>query len=164
MGVSEGGGKTEGTQKGVVVELGFISRDMQGLASWPQVFIVRKEISSWSWLVSLLGKGGVGVYIASNILRSNSFGLKNMDITQYDSMFGVMKDVPDGLWYAGLCLIQGKFAFVVEVATRMITASLEIPILGVESGRHSKWYKMFHNYPLTREISFSYFSILISEA
>ena len=42
MGVSEGGGKTEGTQKGVVVELGIISRDMQGLASWPQVFIVRK--------------------------------------------------------------------------------------------------------------------------
>ena len=85
-----------------MVERGVLSRDYQSLVSWSQMLIFRKVISYWSRLVSLLGAGVVGVYIAFPVLRGNSFGLKNMEITHYDIMFGVMKDVSDSLWYAGL--------------------------------------------------------------
>ena len=93
MGVSEGDEKIEGIQKIMTVERGVLSRYTQGLASWSQVLIVSEVIKSWSWLVSLLGARAVGVYITSPILRSNYFGLQNIEITHYDSMFGVMKDV-----------------------------------------------------------------------
>ena len=58
-----------------------------------------------------------------------------MDITQYDSMFGLTKDVLDGLWYAGLCLLQVNFSFVVEAITRMVAEILDISILLVASGK-----------------------------
>ena len=47
--------------------------------------------------MSLLGEGAVGLYISSPVLSSNSFGLQKMEITHYDSMFGVMKDILLGL-------------------------------------------------------------------
>ena len=78
MGVPEGGEKTGGTQRRMVVEWGLLYRDTQGSVSWPQVLIFRKVIVSWSWLVSLLGAGAMGVYIAYPILRNNYFGLQNM--------------------------------------------------------------------------------------
>ena len=81
------------------------------------------------------------------------FGLQNMDITQYDSIFGVMKDVSDGIYYAGLCLLQGTCMFVVEVTPFLFPEILDIFILEVLLGRHSKGYKMLFNYPLTRETS-----------
>ena len=128
MGVSEGGGNTESTQRGMLLERGVISRDMQGSASWPQVLIFSKGIASWYWLVSLLGKWTVGFYIASPILRRNSFGLQNMEMNQYDSIFDVMKDVLEGLWYAGLSLLQVACVFVVESATCLVTESVDIYI------------------------------------
>ena len=73
--------------------------------------------------------------MASPILRGDTIGLKDMDITHYDSIFGVMKDESDGLWDSGLCLLQGTCEFVVESTTHLVTASLEISILGVASGR-----------------------------
>ena len=72
-------------------------------------------------------------------------------------MFGFMKDISNGLWNAGLCLLQVSCVFVVEANTSLLTPSLEIYILGVVSGRHSKGYKMLHNYPLTRNIPVSPF-------
>ena len=75
MGVSEGGGKIESIQKRMVVERGVIYRYKKGSVAWYQVLISSKRIVSWSWLVSLLGAGAVGVYIASTILRSNTVGL-----------------------------------------------------------------------------------------
>ena len=66
------------------------------------MLIVSKVIASWSWLVSLLGAGDVGFYIASPFLRVNTVGLQDMEIMHYDSIFGVMKDESDGLWDSGL--------------------------------------------------------------
>ena len=60
-------------------------------------------------------------------------------------MFGVIKDVTDNLYDAGLCLIQGTCACVVEATTCLVTESLDISILGVESVRYSKGSKMLHN-------------------
>ena len=127
------------------------------------MFIFSKGIASWLCLLFLLGKGALRVYIASPILWGDSVGLQDMDITHYDSMFGVMKDVSNGLWDAGLCLLQGNCAFLVEATTRLVTASLEIYILAVASGRHSKGSKMICNYPLTREILVLSFCIVILE-
>ena len=90
----------------MVVEQGVLSRERQGSASWYHVFIVREVIASWLWLVSLLGAGAVGVYIAYTTLRGNTVGTKDMEITHYDSIFGLMKDISDGLWDAGFCLLQ----------------------------------------------------------
>ena len=58
-----------------------------------------------------------------------------MDITRYESMFGLTKDVLDGLWDARLCLLQGKWYFVVESTTRMVAEILDIFILVVASGK-----------------------------
>ena len=88
--------------------------------------------------MSLLCAGDVGVYIASPILSNDSVGLQDINITHYDSMFGLIKDVSNCLWDAGLCLIQGSCAFVVESTTRLVTASLEIYMSGVVSSRYSK--------------------------
>ena len=98
----------------------------------------------------MLGAGSVGVYITSPILRGDTIGLQFMEITHHDSIFGVMKDVSNVLWYAVLCLIQGTCEFMVESTTYMITAVLDIYILGVASGRHSKGFKMHCSYPSTR--------------
>ena len=76
-----------------------------------------------------------------------------MEINHYDSMFGVEKDVLGSLWDAGLCLLRVTSSFLVEVTTRLVTASLEIYILGLVSDRHSKGSNMLLNYPSTREIS-----------
>ena len=108
----------------MVVEKWVISREKQGSASWSQVLIVSKGIAYYSWLVSLLGEGDVVVYIASTIMRGDTVDLQDMKIMHYDIMFGVMKDVLDGLWDAGLCLIKGACAFVVEYTTCMVTASI----------------------------------------
>ena len=124
------------------MEQGVLSREMQGLASRYQVLIVSEVIAYWYWLVSLLGTGDMRVYIASTILRRNYFGLKNIDINQYDTMFGVMKDVLDSLWDAGLCVLQGTCEFVLEYPTRLFMESLDISILGVSSERQSKVSKM----------------------
>ena len=78
------------------MELRVLSKDKKGSASWSQVFIFSKWISYWYWLVSLLGAGDVVFYIVSTIPRGNSFGLQNMDMTHYDSMFGVIKDASNG--------------------------------------------------------------------
>ena len=121
------------------------------------MLIVSRGIAYWSWLVSLLGEGALGFHIDSTILRKNCFGLQNMEITNYYSMFGVMKYVSDGLWGEGLCLLQGTCVFVVHATTHMVTESLGISILGVASGRHYKESNMLHNYLLTREISVSSF-------
>ena len=40
-----------------------------------------------------MGTGAVGVYIASPILKGDCVGLQDMDITRYDSVFGVMNYV-----------------------------------------------------------------------
>ena len=74
-----------------------IYRDKKGLAPWAQALILSKGIASWSWLVSLLGAGTMGVYINSTILRDHSVGCQDMEITRYDSMVGLMKDVSSGL-------------------------------------------------------------------
>ena len=111
MGMSEGGVKFDSTQKIMVVERGVLSRENKVLASWPQVMILNEGITYWSFLVSLLGAGSVGVYIDSPILRGNYFGLKNTEINHYESMFGAMKDVSNGLWDSGLCLLQGTCIF-----------------------------------------------------
>ena len=80
-----------------------------------------------------------------------------MDITHYESMFDVMKDVSERLWDAGLYLIQVTCEILVESTTRLFTASLEISILGVASRRNSKGYNILCNYLLLREISISSF-------
>ena len=90
----------------MVVERGVISRDKQSSSAWSQVSILRKLITSWSLLVPLLGAGDLGFYIASPILRVDSVGLQDMEMTHYDSMFGMMKDVSNGLWYTGFFLLQ----------------------------------------------------------
>ena len=135
MGMSEGGVKFDSTQKIMVVERGVLSRENKVLASWPQVMILNEGITYWSFLVSLLGAGSVGVYIASPIFRSNFFGIQNMDITRYESMFGLTKDVLDGLWDAGLCLLQGNCSFVVEATTSLVAEILDISILVLASGK-----------------------------
>ena len=56
--------------------------------------------------MSLLGAGDLGFYIASPILRGDSVGLQDMEMTHYDSMFGMMKDVSTGLWDTGFFLLQ----------------------------------------------------------
>ena len=68
------------------------------MEAWDQVLIVSKGISSWSWIVSLLGAGSIGVYIAYPVLRDHSVGCQDMEISRYDSMVGLMKDVSSGLW------------------------------------------------------------------
>ena len=103
--------------------------------------------------MSLLVAGSLGVYITPPILRGDTVGLQDMEITHYDSMFGVEKDVLGSLWDAGLCLLQGTCAFVVEATTGMVTSSLVISIMGLVSGRNSKESKILFNYPPTREIS-----------
>ena len=157
MGMSEGGGKMDRIQERRVVEQGVIYRDKQGLAAWAQVLIVSERIAPWSWLVSLLSAGTMGFYIASPILRNDYVGRQDIQITQYDSMADLMKDVSNDLWDGGLCLIQGFYKFVVDVTTHLVTESSEIYILGVASGRHSKGLKMLCNYPLMRKISVLYF-------
>ena len=124
MGVSEGGEKIESIQKMMVVERGVISRDKQGSSAWSQVLIIIEGIESWSWLVSLLGAGEVGFYIDSTIHRGDSVGIQDMEITHYDSMFGVMEDGSNGSWDVGLCQLQGKYAFMVEATIHLVTASL----------------------------------------
>ena len=114
-------------------------------------------IVSWSWLVSLLGAWAMGFYIASPILRGDTVGLQDMDITNHNSMFGVMKDILDGLWDEGLCLLQGTCAFVVDAITRLFTAILDRSIMGVALDRHSKRYKTLRNYPSSSTISVSSF-------
>ena len=69
----------------------------KGSESWSQMLILREGIASWYWLVSLLGAGEVGFYIASTILRINYFGLQNTEITHYEIMVDVMNNVLDGL-------------------------------------------------------------------
>ena len=54
----------------------------------------------------LLGAGAVGVYIDYTILKSDFVGLQDMDMTHYYCMFNVTKDLLNGLWDAGLCLLQ----------------------------------------------------------
>ena len=49
-----------------------------------------------------------------------------MNINLYDSMFGLMKDVTNGLWDGGLCLLQGYCVFVVNATTRLVIESLYI--------------------------------------
>ena len=122
--IVRGRGKTEGIHKMIVVGRGVLSREKKGSESWSLIWIAREGIEYRSWLVSLLGERAMGIYITSPILRINSFGLQNMDITHYDSMFGVMKNVLDGLWNAGLCLLKVICAFVLEATTRLVTASL----------------------------------------
>ena len=61
------------------------------------MLISSEGIASWSWLVPLLGAGAMGVYITSPILRDDSIGSQDMQITHYDSMIGLMKDVSNGL-------------------------------------------------------------------
>ena len=134
-----------------------ISGDKQGLEAWAQVFIVRKGIVSWSWPVSLLVTGAMGVYIASLILRDHSVGLQYMKIIRYDSMVSLMKDVSSDLWDGVLCLLQGSCAFVLDTTTCLVTENSDIHILGVSSGRHSKGSNMICDYPLTSKISVSYF-------
>ena len=77
------------------------------------MLIVIEGISSWLWLVSLLGEGDMVVYIASPITRGDTVGLQDMDITHYDSTLSVLKDILDGLRDAGLCLLQITCTFVV---------------------------------------------------
>ena len=77
------------------------------------MLIVIEGISSWSWLVSLLGEGDMVVYIASPITRGDTVGLQDMDITHYDSTLSVLKDILDSLRDAGLCLLQITCTFVV---------------------------------------------------
>ena len=107
--------------------------------------------------MSLLGAGAMIFHIASQILRDHSLGCQDMEINGYDSMVGLIKDVSSGLWVRALCLLQGSCTFVVDATTRLVTESSEIHILGVASGRHSKGSKMLRDYPLTRNISVSYF-------
>ena len=71
-------------------------------------------------------------------MRGDSVGLQDIDITQYESMFGVMKDVLGVLWDAVLCLLQGTCSFVVEATTLVGMETLEIYILVLASSRHSK--------------------------
>ena len=92
----------------------------------------------------------MGVYIASTILRGDSIGLQDMEITHHDSMFGVMKDVSNGLWDAVFCILQGNCAFVLEFTNLMVTESFGISIFEVESDRNSKGSKILRNFPLTR--------------
>ena len=77
------------------------------------MLIVIEGISSWSWLVSLLGEGDMVVYIASPITRGDTVGIQDMDITHYDSTLSVLKDIFDGLRDVGLCLLQITCTFVV---------------------------------------------------
>ena len=60
-------------------------------------------------------------------------------------MLGGIKDVTENLYDAGLCLLEGTCAFVVEATTSLVTESLDISILGVESVRYSKGSKMLRN-------------------
>ena len=61
--------------------------------------------------MSLLGAGAMGVYIDYPILRGHSVCHQDMDITCYDSMVGLMKDVSNGLWDGGFCVIKGSCDF-----------------------------------------------------
>ena len=157
MDMLERGRKIYSIQERMAVERGVISRDKQGLAAWAQVLICSEGIASWSWIVSLLGAGDMGFYIAYSILRDDSVGRQDMKITHYDSMFGLMKYASNSLWGGGLCLLQGSCEFVVYATTILVIGTSDIYILVVASGRHSKGSKMLHNYPLTRKISASYF-------
>ena len=78
--------------------------------------------------MSLFCAGAMGVYIASPILKDDSVGCQYMQITHYESMVGLMKDVLNGIWDRGLCLLQGSCAFVVDATTRFFTESSEIYI------------------------------------
>ena len=53
----------------------------------------------------MLGVSAMGVYIASPILRDDSVGRQDMNITYYNSMFGIMKGSSNFLWGGGLCLL-----------------------------------------------------------
>ena len=64
----------EGGTERIAMKQGVIPRNNKVLAAWAQVLIVSKVIVSWSYLVSLLGAGNMGVYIASLILRDHSIG------------------------------------------------------------------------------------------
>ena len=121
------------------------------------MLIVSKVIASWSWIVSLLGAGSIGVYIAYPVLRDHSVGCQDMEISRYYSMVGLMKDVSSGLWDGELCLLQGSCEFVVDATACLVTKISKIHILGVVSGRHYKGSKMLRDYPLTRKISVSSF-------
>ena len=98
--------------------------------------------------MSLLCAGDMGVYIASPILMDDSVGCQYMQITHFDSIVGLMKDLSNGLWDIGLCLLQVSCAFVVDATTHFFTEISEIYILGVASGRHSKESKILRSYPL----------------
>ena len=67
--------------------------------------------------MSLLGAGAMGVYINYPILRDHSVGCGDMEITRYDSMVGLMKDVSNGLWDGGLYVLQGSCEFLVDNTT-----------------------------------------------
>ena len=64
----------EGGTERIAMKQGVIPRNNKVLAAWNQVLIFSKVIASWSYLVSLLGAGNMGVYIASLILRDDSIG------------------------------------------------------------------------------------------
>ena len=100
--------------------------------------------------MSLLGTGNVGVYIDSSIRSDDYVGLQYMEMIPYGSMFGVMKDVSNGLWDAVFCILQGNCAFVLEFTNLMVTESFGISIFEVESDRNSKGSKILRNFPLTR--------------
>ena len=80
-----------------------------------------------------------------------------MEITHYDSMVVLIKDVSSCLWDGVLCLLQGYCEFVVYATTSLVTEISEIHIMGVVSGRYSKGSKMLRDYPLMRKISVSSF-------
>ena len=95
------------------------------------MLIFSKGIASWSWLMSLLGAGTMGVYIDYPILRDHSVGHQDMDITCYDSMVDLIKDVSNGLWDVGLCVLQYSCEFLVDTTNSLFTESSDIYILGV---------------------------------
>ena len=103
--------------------------------------------------MSLLGAGAMGDFITSLIPMDDSVGCQDMNITHYNSIFGLMKDVSNGLWDGGLCLIQRSCAFMVDARTRLVTEISEMYILGIAPVRHSEGSKILCNYPLTRKIS-----------
>ena len=138
------------------MEQGVISGDKEGPAVWSQVLIVSKGTESWSWIVSLLGAVAMVVYITSPILRDDSVGRQDMQITHYDSIVDLIKDVANGLWDGGLSVLQGSCVFLVYSTTSFVMESPEINTLGVASGIYSKGLKMLRNYLLTSKISVSY--------
>ena len=78
--------------------------------------------------MSLLGAEDVGIYTSSPILRGDTIGFQYMEITHYEIMFGATKDVSDGLWDAGLYLLQQTCAFVLKTTTSLVIVSLDIYI------------------------------------